>query len=155
MKVEFVNPFVESAVSVLRDMCSFSVTKGQLSVKKSNIDTLGVAPIIGVTGDVSGRVIYDMSMQTALKIASIMNGEDLPEFDDLAQSAIAELSNIITGNTISLLSAAGYHVDITPPTLFLGKDMHISKGEMLTLVVPLIIDAGEIFINVALKENKK
>ncbi|MBP7653780.1 chemotaxis protein CheX [Candidatus Dependentiae bacterium] len=155
MKAEFVNPFVESAVTVFKDMCGFSVSKGQLSIKKSNIDTLGVAPIIGVTGDVSGRVIYDMSIQTALKISSIMNGEELKEFDDLAQSTISELSNIITGNTISLLSSAGFHVDITPPTLFLGKDMHISKGEMLTLVVPLQTDAGEIFINVALKENKK
>jgi len=155
MKVEFINPFVESAAAVLRDMCGLGIKKGQLSVKKSNIDTLGVAPIVGVTGDVGGRVIYDMSRDTALKIASIMNGEDLKEFDDLAQSTISELSNIITGNTISLLASAGYRVDITPPTLFMGKDMHISKTEMLTLVVPLETDAGSIFVNVALKENKK
>ncbi|HON55955.1 MAG TPA: chemotaxis protein CheX, partial [bacterium] len=64
MKVEFVNPFVESAVSVLRDMCGFNIQKGQLSLKKTAITTLGIAPIIGVTGDVTGRVIYDMSKQT-------------------------------------------------------------------------------------------
>ncbi len=154
MKVEFVNPFVESAVSVLRDMCSIKVEKGQLSVKKTAISTLGVAPIIGVTGDISGRVIYDMSFETALKLSSMMNGEDIFEFNELCQSTIAELSNIVTGNTISLLSAAGYRVDITPPTLCMGKDMQISKAEMLTLVVPLITDAGTIYINVALKENK-
>ncbi len=155
MKVEFVNPFVESAVSVLRDMCGFNIQKGQLSLKKTAITTLGIAPIIGVTGDVTGRVIYDMSKQTALKIVSIMNGEEITEFNDLAQSTIAELSNIITGNTISSLSAKGYRVDITPPTLFMGDNLTVSKSEALTLVVPLITEAGEIFINVALKEKNK
>ncbi|HPP88321.1 MAG TPA: chemotaxis protein CheX, partial [bacterium] len=129
--------------------------KGQLSLKKTAITTLGIAPIIGVTGDVTGRVIYDMSKQTALKIVSIMNGEEITEFNDLAQSTIAELSNIITGNTISSLSAKGYRVDITPPTLFMGDNLTVSKSEALTLVVPLITEAGEIFINVALKEKNK
>jgi len=155
MKVEFINPFVDSAVSVLRDMCGLEVKKGQLSIKKTTIQTLGIAPIIGVTGDVAGRVIYDMSIQTALKLVSVMNGEEINEFNDLAQSTIAELSNIITGNTISMLAGNGYRVDITPPTLFMGKDMQISKNEMLTLVVPLIMSVGELYINVALKENKK
>lgn len=155
MKVEFINPFVESAVSVLKDMCGFNITKGQLSLKKSAITTLGVAPIIGVTGDVSGRVIYDMSRATALKLVSIMNGEEITDFNDLAQSTIAELSNIITGNTISLLSGSGYRVDITPPTLFMGDNLVVSKAEALTLVVPIVTDAGDIYINVALKENKK
>jgi len=155
MKVEFVNPFVESAVSVIRDMCGSNIQKGQLSVKKSIISTLGVAPIIGVTGSITGRVIYDMSFATALKLSSVMNGEEISEFNDLCQSTISELSNIITGNTISLLTAAGYHVDITPPTLFMGEGMQISKAEIVTLVVPLeITDVGIIFINVALKENK-
>ena len=155
MKVEFVNPFVESAASVIRDMCGANIQKGQLSVKKSVITTLGVAPIIGVTGNITGRVIYDMSFPTALKLSSLMNGEEIPEFNDLCQGTISELSNIITGNTISLLTAAGYHVDITPPTLFMGENMQISKAEIVTLVVPLeISDVGTIFINVALKENK-
>ena len=84
-----------------------------------------------------------------------MNGEEITEFNDLAQSTIAELSNIITGNTISSLSAKGYRVDITPPTLFMGDNLTVSKSEALTLVVPLITEAGEIFINVALKEKNK
>mgnify|MGYP000978423880 CR=1 FL=1 len=84
-----------------------------------------------------------------------MNGEEITDFNDLAQSTIAELSNIITGNTISLLSGSGYRVDITPPTLFMGDNLVVSKAEALTLVVPIVTDAGDIYINVALKENKK
>ena len=128
MKTEFVIPFVESAVVVLKEMCMIDdVNRGQLSAKKDSVITKGVAPLVGVTGDVSGRVVYDMDMKTAIKLAGIMNGEDFDEWSDFVESTIEEFANIVTGQALSGLNNKGIRVDLTPPVLFTGQNMKIAK----------------------------
>ena len=45
------------------------VTRGELYLKSTAAPVLGVAAIIGLAGDVEGRVLLDMSRKTAVEIA--------------------------------------------------------------------------------------
>ena len=73
MRVEYINPFVESAFSVLSEVIEGEVERSELFLKASSQPVLGLAAIIGLTGDVEGRVLLDMDLSTALAIASTMN----------------------------------------------------------------------------------
>ena len=99
------------------------------------------------------QVIYGMSIVTADKIASQMLGMSIVTFDELAASAIAELGNMITGNASSLLEEAGYVCDITPPSMIRGTKIQMSTLQIPALVVPVIMDIGQLEITVSLKEN--
>lgn len=153
MRVEFVNPFVAAAYYVLEMETQAPIDKGELRLETSHYTTNDVTTIIGVVGRVSGTVIYGLTERVAKQLASGMLGQRIPIFDKMAESAVAELGNMITGRASALLEDAGYHCKITPPTLIIGRGTIISTTPFQRLVVPLVTKYGELTIAVALKET--
>ena len=153
MRVEYINPFVESAFNVLKEVLNSEIKRGELYLKSTSQPVLGVATIIGLAGDVEGRVLLDMSKDTALQIASEMNMEKLEEFGELGKATITELANMITGQAITKLHELGFKFDLTPPSMLTGNDMVISDSGVEALIVPIELTYGKIEINVAIKEK--
>ncbi len=153
MRVEYINPFVESAFNVLKEVLNTDIKRGELYLKSTSQPVLGVATIIGLAGDVEGRVLLDMSMETAMGIASEMNMEKLEKFDELGKATITELANMITGQAITKLHELGFKFDLTPPSMLTGNDMVISDSGVEALIVPIELSYGKLEINVAIKEK--
>ena len=158
MRVEYINPFVETSYQVLKEvLAGATVTRGDLYLKSTAMPVMGVAAFVGLAGDVEGRVLFDMSLETALNVASQMNSEKIETFDDLAKATISELANLITAQAVTKLHELGFKFDLTPPALFVGKDMEIAAmsrdNSVEALIVPLITDCGKIEVNVAIRER--
>jgi chemotaxis protein CheX len=152
MNVKFLNPFVEAADEVLRAETRIALSRGALGLDKEPYKTDDVTVIISLVGRVEGTVFYSMNEKTALQLASKMLGEALDDFDNLAQSGIAELGNVITGRASVKLSSAGYEATISPPTLLRGAGAVINTLDYARLVVPLTGECGAITIHLALRE---
>lgn len=154
MKVDYVNPFVEATFSVVETLLQVTPVRGPLIVRPTIFTTQEVSIVCGITGEIEGHVIYGMPMAVAEKIASLMLGQPVASFDQVAASAIAELGNMISANSISLLSGKDYACDITPPTVIRGASVKISVVDIPALVIPICLpDIGEIEVNVSLKER--
>lgn len=154
MKVEFINPFVGAAYDVLKKVTQTEAAKGELALANSPIHGNEVNVVIGVTGDLAGQIILCMSQATALAFATKMLMNLATEtLNELAKSAICELGNMILGNAVTDLSDKGYFCTLTPPTLFIGKDVVVSTQILRFLVVPLETEYGAIAINIALQEK--
>ena len=151
MKVEFVNPFIQAAHEVLESELGEEASRGNLRLQKSAFTTDEVTALVGVTGKVTGMVLYSMSQETALGIVSRMMGQEFEEFDALAQSGIGELGNVITGRAGVLLSDAGYSSNITPPALVVGKGTMVTTLDLNRLVFPLETAVGSLDVQVVLK----
>src|SRR4030042_6547110 len=135
MRVEYINPFVEAAFNVLREVLNVEIKRGELYLKSISQPVLGVTSIVGLAGDVEGRVLFDMAESTGLGIAPQMNGENLTSFEDLAKATITELANMITAQAITKLHALGLQFDLTPPALFTGEKMEVSNSQVEALIV--------------------
>ncbi len=153
MRVEYINPFVEAAYNILTEVLGGEIRRGELYLKSTSMPVMGVAALVGLAGDVEGRVIFDMSLETAMKIASRMNNEELKEFDDLAKATITELANLITAQAVTKLHDLGFRFDLTPPALFTGENMEISDHEVEALIVPMETDQGKVEVNVAIRDR--
>ncbi len=153
MRVEYINPFVESAFNVLKEVLNTDVKRGELYLKSASMPVLGVAAIVGLAGDVEGRVLFDMTKVTALKIASVMNGEELKVLDDLGKATITELANMITAQAVTKLHELGFKFDLTPPAIFTGDNMEVTDSEVEALIVPMELPQGKVEINVAIRER--
>lgn len=153
MRVEYINPFVETAYNILVEVLGGEVRRGDIYLKSTSMPVMGVAALVGLAGDVEGRVLFDMSLDTAMRIASRMNMEELPAFDDLAKATITELANLITAQAVTKLHELGFKFDLTPPALFTGEKMEISDHEVEALIVPMITEQGKIEVNVAIRER--
>ncbi|MCX8024919.1 MAG: chemotaxis protein CheX [Thermanaerothrix sp.] len=153
MNVNFLNPFVEAANEVLMAEMNVSTTRGPLSLHKSALTTDDVTVLISLVDELQGVVLYGLSYETALKFVSLMMGQDFQEFDNLAQSGIAELGNVITGRATIKLAEAGYRTNISPPTLISGRGVQISTLDFPRLVVPLQTSLGDLVVHLAVRES--
>jgi chemotaxis protein CheX len=158
MRVEYINPFVESAFSVLKEVLNSPVKRGDIYLKPTSMHIMGVAALVGLAGDVEGRVLFDMTRDTALHVAGAMNSENFTVLDELGKATIQELANMITAQAVTKLHELGFKFDLTPPALFTGDNMEVSTnlGEVEALIVPMELgDKGIIEVNVAIRERVK
>lgn len=153
MKIQYINPFITASFSVLEMALGMKAEKGQIAMRPTLFTSQQCNVLTGVTGRIHGQVIYGMSLITADKVASVMLGQPVHTFDQLAASAIAELGNMITGNASTLLAEAGYTCDITPPTIVRGTNLNMTTLAIPALVVPMCLEVGVIELTVCLCER--
>jgi chemotaxis protein CheX len=111
----------------------------------------GVILTLGIVGDKKGNVAYAINTEGAMQIAStMMMGMPVEELDDMAKSAISELSNMLTANASINFSNEAINVDISPPTMLTGEEIELSMSKDQVLCVEFNIDGICMEINVAL-----
>ena len=155
MNVKILNPFLEAAAEVLKAEIGAAPIRGALSLQKSALTTDNVTVLISIIGEIQGVVLYGMSKATSLAIVARILGQEFTEFDNLAQSGIGELGNVISGNATVNLSKAGYNATISPPTLIIGDGAKISTLDFLRVVVPFDTEMGRIVVHLAIRELEK
>ena len=154
MRIEYINPFVESLSTVLHDMLGANPNRGEMYVKSTSTPILGVAAIIGLFGDLEGRVLYDMSEKTALAISSEMNMANMNIMDDDVKASLKELSSLITGQAIVSFNESGIHLQSGSPTIITGANMEISDPKVEALICSVEMKQGTIDINIAVREMR-
>jgi chemotaxis protein CheX len=151
MRSEYIQPFVEALVKVLEQASGGPVKRNAVAITSSPIATMGVASIIGITGQSEGRAVLDMSRETACRLAAAMSGEPAGSYDPMVSSTINELNNMVCGQAVSALVNRGHHMDINPPTLFTGHDMDITNSGMEIVTIPVETGLGPVMLNLSLR----
>ena len=97
---------------------------------------------VGVMGPLKGAILIGMSIDDAQQFASkMMMGMPVSDLDELAQSALAEMGNMVCANACSLFSQAGtVGLDISPPSLLVGKGAHVRVSVSQMVVVNFSAD---------------
>ena len=151
MRAELAQPFLLAAKGVLEQEIGGEIGRGSIAVEKGDFEAGEVTAVVGVTGALSGAVMYRMSEATALAIVGRMMGQTFGELDALARSGVGELGNVISGRAGVLLERAGVRTEIAPPMLIVGRGGTMSSLDIPRLLVPLKTRAGEIDLQIALK----
>lgn len=153
MRTDLFNAFVVAAGEVLASEIGVEIKRGQLNLQRDAYVTDDITVLISLVGDVWGVAIISMSFETAKNFISQMLGQEMEEFNELAQSGIGELGNVVTGQASTRLSTLGFECDISVPTLIVGKGSRISTLDIDRLIVPLETKLGSLRLNLALREN--
>jgi len=135
MKMELIQPFINSADAVLAQGLQCSTAIGSLSME--------------------GRIIIDLDPETAVRVASKMAGADLPESDLLVKETACELANQIIGNAITALNDQGFHFRVHPPVMHTSEEGIKSSEDTEALVMCFETPVGSVFMNIALRYNRR
>lgn len=128
MDSRIANQFILASIEVFRKT-------GNVSLKKTGLEyfpnsqkiSAGIATILGVTGDIKGQFIITLGEPFAMKVASaILMGIPVTVYDEVTESAVCELGNMIGGEASKLLHEVGLKCDITVPSIVRGKEMEIA-----------------------------
>lgn len=152
MDVKYINPFLDAFLSVMPQLGFSEVKKQSLVLKEKNIKSNGVMVILGIVGDVKGNVVYSLDVDSAKKIASVMMmGFPVNDFDDMAQSAVSELTNMLTATASMNFANIGTSINISTPTLMFGEDFEMKMNIDKIISVSLTVNNIPIEINIGLE----
>lgn len=154
--IDLVNSFSTATVSILKSYCGVKVEKGDVVVKRSVSPLQGVGVFIGITGDISGRILFDMERETASKLVSLLNEEVIESINDIFIATMKEFTNMSAGVAINHLSTVGIDLDMTTPTIIMGEHMSLVEAASERILnVNYISDIGTIGLNIILHEEDK
>lgn len=143
LDVKHINPFLQSSITIFESAAQMKLALGRPSVAVLDFSDYIFALQVGVTGDLKGQILLVMTTDKAKMIASkMMFGMPVTELDEMASSALSELSNMIMGNTATLFSTQGIHIDITPPMAMLGAQLRLTSDAQ-ALKVPMMYEGEE------------
>ena len=154
MRMELIQPFINAADCVLAQGLQCPMSIGNLSMEEEAYRRKGVAAMVAVTGDIEGRIIFDLDNETAVRVASRFAGAELPESDDLVRETVCELANQVIGNAITALNDQGFRFRVHPPTLH-TTDGARSSEDTEALVICFETCSGDVFMNIALRYNQR
>ena len=150
-------PFVRASNNILKEMLDLNIHKGQAETEGESFISQGFTVMVGLTGGWEGWFFLDMSQETAIKMASLMVGEDYSSVEEEeVLLAGAEIANIICGNAITDINNinSGLNIRLTPPSIFAGNNMSMFNVKLNACSVLLQSDIGNVKLNVVMKEAK-
>lgn len=159
MNVTYLNPVIGAATYVLREVCGMEIQTDSPYLTQMVYEETMFIVMIGITGELHGQVILSMKEAVACDVASrMMMGMPVPELNDMARSAIAELMNMTMGNAVTSFFNMGIKLDITPPTLFVSNTLTMNVGNAKMICIPITFEGDNLIeLHIAIKEpdNKK
>ncbi len=151
MKAEYINAFYLATQDVFKLMLDLETNRLGMRVTEELVPFREANVVIGVTGDLSGTLLYSFSKDMALEMVRIMSGMDMKELDAFVTSAMGELANIISGNALTRLYQNNYHCQIVPPQILIGGGQSLSMATPQAIVLQLATSIGSFEVSVSLR----
>lgn len=127
--------------------------KGKETDKEKYIESPDIIVIVGIIGEIKGNIVYALSYEDGKKLASdMMMGMAVEEFDEVAESAISELTNMVTGSFATLLSNENINIDISTPSLIKG-DFKVNSSIAKIQCLETKIRESVLEINISLEKT--
>lgn len=156
MDAKLVNPFISSALNVLKTMAQTEATAGKPTIKENNLTWGAVTGIIGMAGEsVNGNLIVSFDEPSILSIVSKMLMEEYKEINSEVVDAVGEITNMISGGTKKELSEQGYSFNMATPMIVTGKNFEITQLSKAPVIsIPFKTAVGEFVIEASLTKTK-
>lgn len=153
LDTEFVNPFLEATIRVLKVQARVEAAAGKIYMKKAGEQLFGdISGVIGIVSDsFNGSVVITFPEETFLKVISSMLGEEFYKLDKEIIDGAGEVTNMIFGQAKIVLNEKGYGIKTAIPSIVTGKDHTLSamtKGPVV--VVPFDSTAGKFLVEICL-----
>lgn len=158
MKVEYINPFIESVMEVFNTMLSAQVKRGQVGISKSaSSSARDIMALIGLSGPARGTVALSFPTKTALSLVSRLLGSETHVVDDTVSDGVAEIVNMVAGSAKAKLTQdGGAPINLSLPTVVRGGDFSVDyPSQSVWLEVGFESDLGAFTLRVTFEFDKK
>lgn len=154
VKVEYMEPFIKAACSVLEEVSSSEARSGNLSLRGTTFTTATTNIAARIDGSLTGDVIYSMSAATARRLVETIMGMEVSSFGKVMGTGLGSLGTMLAGRTDQVLIEHGHKCQIGSPMVFQGLNVEFAVLEP-ALAVPIQTDAGEVYVSVAVSNDQQ
>lgn len=152
----YVGAYKEAALNIFNRYTKTVPEITNITFENEEKQSAGVSVVLGIIGRYSGRLLLDMSHETAKKISECLLRREAKNDEEVLNVA-SELANIIAGNGCSIINKKNkiFGLRVAPPTTIHGESINISKAHLDTLFSAKIESAfGNISISVGFRKGE-
>jgi len=131
MKADFVNLFLDLAVQVWRERLPVGLSFREAEAVSGVFVTEGLTAATSVEGRLKGHVFYEFPEETALAIATALEGEERTEVDEPVFTIIETLAEAMSADMEQALARAGLASEVATPVL-------LAHGASVTIMEPQV-----------------
>jgi chemotaxis protein CheX len=150
MRMELIQPFISAADAVFAELLQAPTKIMDLSMDEDAYRRKGVAALIAIKGDIEGRVILDLSVEVAMKVASQLAGVEVEPSEQVVRETVCEMANMVIGNSVTLLNDQGFHFKVFPPEIHVDETGLAGSADTEALVICIETPCGSIYLNIAM-----
>jgi chemotaxis protein CheX len=140
----FIDAFGDAAAAAAASRLGKPVHRGTPVHGSPSHVVAGTAALVGLTGDLQGRLLLDLDSRATSAMAGI-SGE--------GRRGVAELAEEVTARALATLRSAGVKIEATPPMVFTGRNLEVTNSRMETVAVPIGIPDGMLVVSIAAREG--
>lgn len=155
MKIELIQPFINAADAVLAETLKGNVQVRDVSMQEEVYRRKGLAASVAISGDIEGRVIFDLDREAVLAVARALTGDDSDPSEQFAGETVCELANMVVGNAITLLNNQGFRFKVFPPELHTAENGYAGSRQSEALVMLFETASGEVHMNIAMDYSRQ
>ena len=152
VNVDYINPFLNSAVNVFRTMAACELKRGTPYLANNVEPTHEISGVIGLSGKAIGTVVLSLGELVALKVTEAMLGEAPTEVNGDVVDTIGELTNMIAGSAKAQLEHLQMSVSL--PSVIVGRNHRVAfPGDIQPIAIPFESVWGPVCVEVGLREQ--
>ncbi len=151
MKMELIQPFINSADAVLAEALNCATRISDLSMEEQAYQRQGLAARVIISGEIEGRVIVNLEPETALRVAKQLAGAELAASDELVRETVCELANLVIGNAVTTLNDRGFQFKVHPPEFHASREGLKGSEDTEAIVLRLETEAGQVNVNISMR----
>ncbi|OAA90637.1 response regulator [Clostridium ljungdahlii] len=147
--------YKESFMDVFNKLMKTVPKFGEESNSDVELVSRGISIVMGIIGKYSGRMLLDMSYDTAEKLSEFALRRKPKDAEEML-NIMGEICNMVAGNASSVLNRKDklLGLRVAPPSIFYGNSINISKAELDTTTSSVAnTEFGEIYVNVGFQRR--
>ena len=145
MKVEYINPFIESVYDLFSTMLGCQAKRGNVGLARGHVSDREITALIGLSGRARGTVALSFPEETALAMAGRLLGMEMEVVDETISDALGEMVNIVAGGAKAKFTNdnGGPPIDLSLPNVVKGHNYSVDYPSQATwLDVPFSSELG-------------
>jgi chemotaxis protein CheX len=155
MKVEHINPFIQSVDELFSTMLQAKVQRGKVGLSDGGANPRDIMAIIGLSGPTRGTVALSFPANTALQMVSKLLDSEVHIIDENVSDGVAEIVNMVAGNAKAKMAQEDSKpIDLSLPTVLRGNNFKVDyPSQAVWLSVPFESDLGPFTLRVTFEKS--
>jgi len=155
MNMEIIQPFINSLDAVISETMRCSARIADVTMEEGSYQRTGIAALVVLSGDIQGRIILDMDADAASQAASDLTDIVGEPTEENTREIVCELTNMVIGNSVTLLNNRGFKFKVHPPQLFVIDVGPRGTLDRETVLLRFELPKGAVYLNIAVYENAR
>lgn len=152
----YIGAYTEANLNIFNRLTKTVPEITNISFENKEKTSAGISIVLGIIGKYSGRLIMDMSLETAEKFSECLLRRKAKNNEEVL-NVVSEVANMLAGNGCSIINKKNkvFGLRVAPPTTIHGESINISKAELeCNFSADIKSEFGDISLNLGFRRGE-